>query len=36
MRNLSTLDYPSSLAPDDGLVVRKASMPDIHRAAQPD
>jgi amino-acid N-acetyltransferase len=30
MRNLSTLDYPSALSPDSGLVVRKASMPDIH------
>ena len=30
LRNLSTLDYPSSLGPDNGLVVRKASMPDIH------
>ena len=29
MRNLSTLEYPS-LPIDSGLVVRKASMPDIH------
>jgi amino-acid N-acetyltransferase len=30
MRNVLTLDHPSLTALDDELIVRKASMPDIH------
>ncbi len=30
MRNVLTLHHPTSTALDDGLIVRKASMPDIH------
>src|SRR4051794_1000471 len=30
MRNVLTLTHPASIALDTGLVVRKASMPDIH------
>lgn len=30
MRNVLSLDYPTSMALDTGLTVRKASMPDIH------
>ena len=34
MRNVLTLDYPTSTALDSGLIVRKASMPDIHALLQ--
>jgi amino-acid N-acetyltransferase len=30
MRNVLTLDHPAPVGEDDGLIVRKASMPDIH------
>lgn len=30
MRNVLTFDHPSPTALDEGLIVRKASMPDIH------